>query len=149
MKKVALTLSMFLISMNALAGDYDTPEMAIRTLEKIYAEKNIEKVLEARDFEAEAKFMIQKMNPKLSNDMEVMKKIADLLLLGTRQEIESGFPDFTNLKCTLHDKKTLDSEVVQFNEVCIFPHQGKSEQLVHAYKGKKGWRFINYVTEKP
>ena len=129
----------------AISADFSTPEAAIKSLESAYSSKDMKKILEARDFEAEAKLMLMGINPDLAKDPEMLKQTEEVLLLGSKQEIESNIPDFSDLKCELKEKKVLENGVVQFNEICQFPDKGYSEQLVHAYKGSRGWRFISYV----
>jgi hypothetical protein len=147
MRKLLLTI--LLTPTICLSADFSTPEAAIKSLEEAYSSKDIDKIMEARDFKSEAKLMLLKMNPELANDQEILKGMEEVLFLGNKQEIEAEVPDFSNLKCSLEDKKDLGNGVIQFNEICVFPDKGTSEQLVHAYKGERGWRFINYLTNMP
>ncbi len=142
-------LTLLVITSNVYAGEYDTPEQAIKTLELAYSKGSIEKALEARDFEAEAKLMLLNINPELALDKGILKQAEDVLLLGTKQEFKSGLPNFSGLKCSLKNKTKIEHGVIQFNEVCIFPDQGSSEQSVYAFYGNNGWRYVAYQPKKP
>jgi len=141
-------LSLLFLTSSVFAGEYDTPEQAIKTLEKAYAEQKMDKALEARDFEAEAKLMVLNLKPELASEPEVLRQTAEVLMLGTKQEYSTGLPNFSGLKCTLSEKTKIEHDVIRFNEICIFPDNNTSEQLVYAYKGNKGWRYIAYIPKQ-
>ena len=127
----------------AFAADYSTPEAAVRSLESAYVRKDIEAAVAAKDFATEALLMLKKISPELSNDQEILKQTAEVLELTYRNEMQTtGFPDFSNLKCSFESKVELAPDLVKLTEVCVFPDGGKSVQDVHVSKGESGWHVV-------
>lgn len=95
-----------------------SPEEAIRTLEDAFVRKDIEAAVAAKDFEAEARLMIESINPEMVSD-EILKKTAEVLELGFRKQIEAdGFPDFTGLTCKLAKPVEVAENLVKVVEIC-------------------------------
>ncbi|MFO6421976.1 hypothetical protein [Motilimonas sp. KMU-193] len=136
-------------SISATAGDFSSPESAIKSLEAAYANQDMQKAMEARDFHAEAYLMIADVNKEYLSDPEIMLETEKVLKLGFQTEMKNGLPDFSGVECVLKDKETLKNNVVRFVEICKFPGGGQSKQYVHAYKGKNGWRFVAYAGNNP
>lgn len=119
-----------------------TPEEAIRTLEDAFVRKDIEAAVAAKDFETEAKLMLESINPELVS-AEIVKQTAEVLELGFRKQIESdGFPDFTGLKCTLAKPSQVAENLVKVVETCTRTSGATSTQNLHAFKGATGWRVV-------
>ena len=130
--------------MSSFAASFSTPENAIKTLEAAYIKKDLEAAVAARDFLNEAKLMLKNINPELANDPEILKQTTEVLELAFRKEMkEAGFPDFTNLKCSLGKAQNVSPSLVKLTETCIFPDGGTSTEDVHVFKSEKGWRVIN------
>jgi len=130
------------------AGGFDTPEDAVRALEQAYIQKNEENAVAAIDFVEEGRQMLQKINPTLANDTEIIKQAAeDLELsfedleLSFRNELRTkGFPDFGKLKCSFIRKAQISPGLVKLTEQCVFPDGGKSVQDLIVTKRDLGWR---------
>jgi hypothetical protein len=60
----------------ASAVGFDTPEDAVRALEQAYIQKNADAAVAAKDFVEEARLMLQKINPKLASDAEILRQTA-------------------------------------------------------------------------
>lgn len=123
------------------AGGFDTPEDAVRALEQAYVEKNEEGAVAAIDFVEEGRQMLQKINPTLANDAEIIKQAAEDLELSFRNELRTkGFPDLRKLKCSFVGKAQISPGLVKLNEQCVFPDGGKSFQELIVTKRDLGWR---------
>jgi hypothetical protein len=123
------------------AGGFDTPEDAVRALEQAYIQKNEEGAVAAIDFVEEGRQMLQKINPTLANDVEIIKQAAEDLELSFRNELRTkGFPDFGKLKCSFVGKPQISPGLVKLTEQCLFPDGGKSVHELIVTKGDSGWR---------
>jgi len=123
------------------AGGFDTPEDAVRALEQAYIQKNEEGVVAALDFVEEGRQMLQKINPTLANDAEIIKQAAEDLERSFRNELHTkGFPDFGKRKCSFVGKAQISPGLVKLTEQCVFPDGGKSVQDLIVTKRDLGWR---------
>jgi hypothetical protein len=123
------------------AGGFDTPEDAVRALEQAYVQKNEEGAVAAIDFVEEGRQMLQKINPTLANDAEIIKQAADDLERSFRNELRTkGFPDFGKLNCSFLGKAQISPGLVKLTEQCVFPDGGKLIQDLIVTKRDLGWR---------
>jgi hypothetical protein len=122
------------------AGGFDTPEDAVRALEQAYVQKNADGAVAAIDFIEEGRQMLQKINPTLANDPEIIKQAAADLELSFRSELRTkGFPD-VGKRCSFVRKAQISPELVKLTEQCLFPDGGKSVQDLIVAKRDLGWR---------
>jgi hypothetical protein len=129
---------------SASAADFGGAESAVRSLETAYRNKDINAAVALRDFNEEAKLMLQKINPELSRDASILKQTSEVLELAFRKEIkDKGFPDFTNLKCSFSKQQVVNPTLVKLTETCVFPDGGKSVQDLHVFNSSGGWRVVN------
>jgi hypothetical protein len=125
----------------ANAGGFDTPENAVRALEQAYVQKNADDAVAAIDFVEEGRQMLQKINPTLADDAEIIKRAAEDLELSFRNELRTrGFPDVGKLKCSFVEKAQISPELVKLTEQCAFPNGGKSVKELIVMKRDLGWR---------
>jgi len=125
----------------ANAGGFDTPEDAVRALEKAYIQRNADAAVAAMDFIEEARQMLQKINPTLANDADIIKQAAEDLELSFRNELRAkGFPDFDQLKCSFVAKAQISPELVRLTEQCVSADGSKSVQDLLVAKRDLGWR---------
>ena len=123
------------------AGGFDTPEDAVRALEQAYVQKNEEGAVAAMDFVEEGRQMLQKINPTLANDAEIIKQAAQDLELSFRNELRTkGFPDFGRLKCSFVGKAQIAPGLVKLTEQCVFPDGGRLVQDLLVTRRDFGWR---------
>jgi hypothetical protein len=128
----------------ALASDFSTPESAIRSLEAAYAAKDLGAAVAAKDFAAEARLMLQKINPQYASDAELLKKTAEVLELSFRQQMRTkGFPDLKGVRCDFTAKTQVSANLVRLTERCRYPDGGESKEDVHVWKGASGWRQVS------
>ena len=123
------------------AGGFDTPEDAVRALEQAYIQKNEEGSVAAIDFVEEGRQMLQKINPTLADDAEIINQAAEDLERSFRSELRTkGFPDFGKLKCAIVGKAQISPGLVKLTEQCVSPDGGKSVQDRIVTKRDLGWR---------
>ncbi len=128
------------------AGGFDAPEDAVRALEQAYIQKNADKAVAAMDFVEEGRQMLQKINPTLANDPDMIKQAADGRELAFRNELRTkGFPDFGVLKCSFVGKAHIAPGLVELTQQCVSPKGTKSIQELLVTKSEHGWR----VTLRP
>jgi hypothetical protein len=125
----------------AHAVGFATPEDAVRALEQAYIEKNADAVVAAMDFVEQGRQMLQKINPSLANDPEIIRQTAESLELSFRNELRTkGFADIGKLKCSFLGKAQIAPELVKLTEQCVSPDGGKSLRHVLVAKRDLGWR---------
>jgi len=124
-----------------IAGGFDTPEDAVRALEKAYIEKDADAAVAAMDFVEQGRQMLQKINPSLANDAEIIKQSAETLEQAFRNDLRTkGFPDFGKLKCSIVAKAQISPELVKLTEQCSSPEGDRSVHYLLASKRDLGWR---------
>ncbi|TRW22375.1 hypothetical protein FMM05_17875 [Flavobacterium zepuense] len=102
--------------------NYDTPENAILSLEKAYSDKDLENVLNSKDFKTEAKLILEQSNFKDDISAELIDETArlgKLLLIKALQE--NGFPDFSNLKCEFYNLQRFRDNIYVIEEKITYP----------------------------
>jgi hypothetical protein len=118
----------------------------VRALEQAYAEKNADSAVAAMDFVEEGRQMLQKINPTLANDPDMIKQAAEGRELAFRNELRAkGFPDFSHLKCSFVGKTQIAPGLVKLTQHCVSPEGAKSVQEMLLTKSEPGWR----VTLRP
>jgi len=125
------------------AGDFDTPEDAVRTLEQAYMRKNLEGAIAALDFVEGGRQLLQETNPAQANDPETIRRTAEVLELSFRNELRTkGFPDFGNQKCSFVGKTQLAPGLLKLTEQCLRPDGGKSVHDLIVIKRELAWRVV-------
>lgn len=134
---------LFFVGATMTQASFATPEDALKSLEQAYIEKNADAAVAAKDFAEEARYMMLKNNPSLATDSALLAKLAEVLELAFRKELNtSGFPDFASLQCTIISKEHISDTLVRLVEVCTWPDGGKSTEIVHTALRDKKWRVV-------
>jgi hypothetical protein len=124
-----------------VADGFDTPEDAVIALHKAYTEKNPDRVVAAMDFIEEGRQMLQKINPSLANDPDLIKQAAADFERSFRDDLRTkGFTDFGNLKCSFAAKRQISPELVMLTEQCLHPDGGRSVQELLVTRRNLEWR---------
>jgi hypothetical protein len=127
----------------ANAGGSDTPEDAVRALERACTQKNLEAAVAALDFIEEGRQMLQESNPVAANDSEVIKQTAEVLELEFRNDlIKNGFPDFGKMTCTFRSKQQMAPGLVRLSEQCVAANGAKLVESRIVMKKDVGWRVV-------
>jgi hypothetical protein len=125
------------------AGGYDTPEDAVRALERAYIQKDADSAVAALDFVEEGRQLLQETNPLLANDPDSVKRSAEILEQSFREEMRTkGFPDFANFKCSFVGKTQIAQGLIKLTEQCVHPDGAKSVQNPIVMKRDSGWRVV-------
>ena len=99
--------------------NYNTPEQAIISLENAFSNKDIVNVVASKNFEAEAKIVLQRTNVEL--DQETIDLTAKLLELSLVEYIlNNGFPDFSMVKRQFSELSEIDNDLYSIEETLIY-----------------------------
>ncbi|MCA9066247.1 MAG: hypothetical protein KDA96_24435 [Planctomycetaceae bacterium] len=129
----------------SISHDLTTPEGAILSLEDAYRTKDIEAAVRCKDFNIEAKLMLQKLEQDLSDDPEILAKMVEVLELGFRSELKnSGFPDFRDIESTFSDKKPYQGrdDIVQITEHCRHGDGTTTTNTLVVARAADGWKVV-------
>jgi hypothetical protein len=130
----------------ANAAGIDAPEDAVLALELAYVQKDADSAVAVMDFVEEGRQMLQKINPTLANDPDMIKQATQGRELAFRNELRTkGFPDFSHLKCSFVGKTQIAPGLVQLTQQCLSPDGTKSLRDLLVTKSELGWR----VTLRP
>jgi hypothetical protein len=125
-------------------SSFATPEGAIRALENAYRNRDIEAAVAAKDFNLEARLMLENKNPAFAQDKDLVAKAAETLELSYRAHIKKlGFPDFNDVSCEFTGREQRSESVVLVTEVCQHPDGGSSKERLLVGKTPRGWRVLN------
>ena len=125
---------------------FETPEEAVLALEQAYVQKNVDSAVAVMDFVEEGRQMLQKINPTLANDPDMIKQAAEGRELAFRTQLRTnGFPDFGHLKCAFVGKTQIAPGLVELRQQCIASDGAKSLADSLVMKSAPGWR----VTLRP
>jgi hypothetical protein len=143
-KILSFVLSIVLAQTAASAANprgFESPEDAVRALEQAYVQKDVDSAVAVMDFVEEGRQMLQKINPTLANDPDMIKQAAEGRELSFRNELRAkGFPDFARLKCSFVGKAQIAPGLVKLTQQCISPDGAKSAQDLLVTKSELGWR---------
>jgi hypothetical protein len=127
----------------AAAGGFDTPEDAVRALERAYTQKDVEAAVAVLDFVEEGRQMLQETNPVAANDPEIIKQTADALELEFRNDLrKNAFPDFGKMSCTFGSKQQMAPGLVKLSEQCVASNGAKLVESRIVMKKDVGWRVV-------
>ena len=125
--------------------DFATPEGAILCLEDAYDEQDIEKAIECKNFEEEARILLLKMNDRYSG-RNALSATAEILCQSFRQYLEEeGFPSYKGVHRAFPERRKISDHLFLITEVCIFPDGAKLRQQIYTFKGENGWRVLNIL----
>jgi hypothetical protein len=126
--------------------DFKTPEGAILCLEDAYRRRDIEAAIAAKDFNTEAKLMLQKTGLKDHIDDELITKTAEALVASFRAHTTASWPDFEGLELFFTKREPHADKIVLITEMCRFLDGGFSEQQILVAETPQGWRVLNPVS---
>jgi hypothetical protein len=127
----------------ANAGGSETPEDAVRALERAYTQRNVDAAVAALDFVEEGRQMLQETNPVAANDPEIIKQTAAALELEFRNDLrKNGFPDFGKMTCTFPSKQQMAPGLVKFLEQCVAADGARFNEKRIVMRKDAGWRVV-------
>jgi hypothetical protein len=145
MRALSRILVLLWIAMWSPAGaaNFETPEAAVQSLESAYVSKDIDAVVAAKDFDAEARFILYKSNPALAADTQVVNEAAGVLERSFRDQIQSrGFPQYEKFKCSITGREAILPTLVRLTEDCRLPGGHRLKQTFSILQTQKGWRVV-------
>ena len=97
---------------------YNTPEDAIRSLEKAYTNKDIRGIVDSKDFETEALLLLQQSSYDYDEyDEALIAETAKLLELSLINVIhDNGYPNFEGLECEFFDLSLYNGNIYTIQE---------------------------------
>jgi len=103
--------------------NYSTPENAILSLELAYTNKDLEAVLNSKDFIAEAKIILENASYEYGlSDNELISETAELLKLTLIRSLqENGFPDFIDAQVEFSGLSFYKDNLHHIEEIITYP----------------------------
>lgn len=120
-----------------------SPESAILALEDAYRRHDLEGAVTCKDFQVEAKLMLQDMGKGFDRDPDLVKKTADTLELAYRESVKSDWPKFDGVTSRFAAHREHSPGIQEVTEVCTFPDGGTSTQRLLVAKTGSGWKVLN------
>ena len=143
MKKIIVIIVFLFDSGSVLGADYSSPQSALLSLEKAYAEEDLDSAVAAKNFYVEAREMLKNIKNINNPDEQLIQETAHVLELSFRNYIKNnGFPDFKNIKCSILKTKKLSDEIVELTEKCVFADGDYSIDKIHAARKNGKWGII-------
>jgi hypothetical protein len=113
----------------ANAGGSETPEDAVRALERAYTQRNVEAAVAALDFVEEGRQMLQ--------------ETAAALELEFRNDLrKNGFPDFGKMTCTFPSTQQMAPGLVKLSEQCVAADGARFNEKRIVMRKDAGWRVV-------
>lgn len=102
--------------------DMKTPEGAILCLEDAYSEGNLEAALACKDFETEARMLLERL-PNFEGQVdELVGTTAETLRLSFEAHFRAGaMPNFDGILHAFPEREFLDPDTVLISEICYHP----------------------------
>jgi len=156
MKKVIFLLVIILIGSckkeTTFEKNFDTPQGAVLCLEDAYRSKDMDKILECKDFKLEAVYMlryeIEGAPDSVKHDEEIINKLTEALERAFNKEMKETMPNFDDVvKSEFPKMEKIDDDFVVLKEVCIYDDGGQSSENLIVGKKDSEWRMI--TVEKP
>ena len=122
-----------------------SPEDALRRIEDAYRARDLELAVACKDFEREAKAMLEHLATGKSPapDAALVRETAKTLEAAYRAEIKkTGFPDMTGVQCKVVRKEPGPKDLTTLTERCTWPDGQTSEDRVTVSSGPLGWRMV-------
>jgi hypothetical protein len=120
---------------------YNTPEEAIISLEKAYSNQDLDKVIASKDFETEAKLILQSSAMDLTK--EIVKETAELLRLSLIEHIQSnGYPNFNDAERVFSDLSEIDENLYFLEETLIYSNGEKYINKILLTRNDNQWRIV-------
>lgn len=121
---------------------YNSPEEAIRSLEKAYTNEDLEAIINSKDFKTEALLILEQSTNKYDlNDEELVTEAAKLLELGMIQSLqENGYPDFSVLKSEISELQKVRDRLYVVNEKITYPDRTTYETRIFLSEYDGVWK---------
>jgi hypothetical protein len=123
------------------ATDGATPEGAVLVLNAAHQEKDLEAVVAARDFKAEARLMLSKLQPILVKNDELILKTAETLETTFRTKLKvTGFEDQSEVETSFVGREEVTPDLMRVEEKRVKKDGSSVTRWVVVARGASGWR---------
>ncbi len=124
------------------AVDFKTPQGAILSLDEAYKSKDISKILNCKNFDIEALYLIKyEMRDELTT--QAINEISKQLRNNFISEMKEQIPDISEIKKKEFVRfKKIDNDIVIINEIDYYTDGTNSSEYVLVGKGKNGWKVL-------
>lgn len=122
--------------------DMSTPEGAILCLEDAYTAGNLEAAMACKDFETEARMLLQRL-PQMEEmiDDALVESTANTLKLSFEAHFRGGgMPSFEGVLRAFPEREFLDEDTVLVSEICYHPDGKMTLDRLIVTRFKEGWR---------
>lgn len=121
--------------------NYNTPEQAILSLERAYSNKDLKNIIASKDFETEAKLILNKNSMPLSK--EIILELAEILKLSLIENLQTeGFPNFESVKRDFSQLEEIDRNLFIINETLNYSKEEIYINKIFLSKKDDKWRVV-------
>ncbi|MBI5426636.1 MAG: hypothetical protein HZA32_21380 [Opitutae bacterium] len=124
-----------------------TPEEAILLLEDAYRKKDIDAAVAAKDFQIEARLLLERIRREKNEPAvapSLIHQTAHVLELSFRDHhARKGFPDMTGVVSTFPTKEEVEPGICAVTELCTWPDGESVTQKILVAKTERGWKVLN------
>lgn len=128
------------------AENFETPQGAVRMLERAYREGNVEAAVAARDFRREARLMLATGPLRGGADAALVAETARAVEAAYRTHAQAaGLPSLEGAVCYLGPVTEHSPDVVIVPEATQLPDGTITEQRLLVSRSADGWRVLHPV----
>ncbi len=121
--------------------DDTTPEGAIILLEEAYNRNDLDMILYLKDFHAEAKTMLNKINSEFSTP-DIIDQTAETLKLSFTKAIQENMPKFVNVKRAFPKREFINENELILSEVIYEPNNTYWVSKHRMLKNENVWKVL-------
>ena len=126
------------------AENFETPQGAVRMLERAYREGNVDAAVAARDFRREARLMLATGPLRGGADAALVAETARVVETAYRTHAQSaGLPSLEGAVCYLGPVTEHSPDVVIVPEAVQLPDASIIQQRLLVSRSKDGWRVLH------
>jgi len=119
--------------------NYDSPESAIISLENAYTNKDIEKIISSKDFEIEAKIILERNS--IQHNKDLIKETAKLLELSLIENIQNnGYPSFNNVRRLFSNVEKIKNNIYVITEELNYLDGSNYKNRIFLTKNNDNWK---------
>lgn len=126
-----------------MSYNYNLPQEAIHSLEQAYRNKDIQGIVDSKDFIEEAKLVLEQTKINDEYDKDMLTETAKLLKLSLIKSIqEHGFPNFINLETEVYGLQKFRNNIYVVNEKIIYSDGDIYETRIFLSVNNDIWKVV-------
>lgn len=126
-----------------MSYNYNSPQEAIHSLEQAYRNKDIQGIVDSKDFIEEAKLVLEQTKINDEYDKDMLTETAKLLKLSLIKSIqEHGFPNFLNLETEVYGLQKFRNNIYVVNEKIIYSDGDIYETRIFLSVNNDIWKVV-------